>query len=253
VVEAAYPLRIGNVVIGALDLQSRYHEAFSASDSPIFQSLADNIAVAIDNARLFEQTERRLQENQHLLEQMRSAVSEVERLNRQLTQQVWSEYLDNSGGQLSIDVDFHNNIVQRGLDWTPTLTESMEFNHVVQKQTRDGVIVTTPLRVRGLVIGAMEFEVEGEALTPEDIDLVQAVAERFGLAVESTRLYEESRRVAQRESMLNEIGGRLQRSNTIDAVLAEAARGLQNTIGANRVAIRLGSPPTKTPGNGGTL
>jgi len=251
-VEAAFPLKINDVVIGALDLQSRLIDAFASEDTPIFQSLADSIAVAIDNARLFEQTEERLQENQRLLEQQRGAVREVERLNSELTQQVWSQYLANNSGELSVDIDFHNSVVRRGNDWTPTLSEAVEFNHVVQKPTRDGVIVSTPLRVRSQVIGAMEFELEGEALTPEDVDLVQAVAERFGLAVESTRLYEESRRVAQRETTLNDIGSRLQRSNTVDAVLSEAAHGLQTSLGASRVTIRLGAPP-KGNGNGGEL
>ena len=243
VVEAAYPLRIGATIIGALDLQSRIQGAFSDEEVPIFQSLADNIAVAIDNARLFEQTEQRLQENQRLIEQMRSAVREVERLNRQLTQQVWTDYLDSKDTQLSVDVDFSNNLVRRTEDWTPTLNEAIETNQVVQKPLRDGIVVSVPLRVHGLVIGAMEFELAGEVLAAEDIDLVEAVAERLGLAVESTRLFEESRRVAQRESMLNEIGSRLQRSNSIDSVLTEAARGLQNSLGAHRVAIRLGPPP----------
>ena len=199
VVEAAYPLKIGATVIGALDLQSRVQGAFSDEEVPIFQSLADNIAVAIDNARLFEQTEQRLQENQRLIEQMRSAVREVERLNRELTQQVWTEYLGSKSSQLSVDLDFSNNLVRRTDDWTPTLNEAMTSNQVVQKSTRDGVIVSVPLRVRGLVIGAMEFELAGEVLAAEDVDLVEAVAERLGLAVESTRLFDESRRVAQRE------------------------------------------------------
>ncbi len=250
VVEAAYPLRIGATVIGALDLQSRVQGAFSDEEVPIFQSLADNIAVAIDNARLFEQTEQRLQENQRLIEQMRSAVREVERLNRELTAQVWTEYLGSKGTQLSVDLDFSNNLVRRTDDWTPTLSEAMASNQVTQKPTRDGVIISVPLRVRGLVIGAMEFELAGEVLAAEDVDMVEAVAERLGLAVESTRLFDESRRVAQRESMLNEIGSRLQRTNSIDSVLTEAARGLQNSLGASRVAIRLGPPP-KANGNGG--
>lgn len=249
-VEAAFPLKIGNTVIGALDLQSFYPTSFAENDVPVFQSLADNIAIAIDNARLFEQTEQRLRENQRLLEQTRSTAQEVERLNRELTRQAWSHYLEKRTEQLSIDIDFGSSIVRRSEEWTPTLTEAVEFNHVVQKSIRDGVSVSMPLRVRGQVIGAMEFELDGEALTPEDIDLVQAVGERFGLAAESTRLYEESRRVAQRETMLNEIGGRLQRTNSIDSVLTEAALGLQTSLGANRVAIRLGAPP-KALDNGG--
>ena len=242
-VEAAFPLKIGETVIGALDLQSRFASAFNADEVPVFQSLADNIAVAIDNARLFSQTEERLRENQHLLEQMRGAVSEVERLNRELTQQVWTQYLSSKGGQLSVDVDFSNNVVRHTGDWTPTLDEAVQTNGLVHTPIRDGMMLSIPLRVRGLVVGAMEFELVGESLSPEDIDLVQAVAERFGLAVESTRLYEESRRVAQRETMLNEIGSRMQRTNSINALLSEAARGLQTSLGANRVAIRLGTPP----------
>ena len=104
--------------------------------------------------------------------------------------------------------------------------------------------VSVPLRVRGLVIGAMEFELEGgEALAPEDIDLVLGGRRALRAGGRKHRLYEESRRVAQRETTLNEIGSRLQRTNSIDAVLAEAARGLQTSLGANRVAIRLGTPP----------
>ena len=52
-------MRIGEAVIGALDLQSKMRDVFSDEDAPIFQSLADNVAIAIDNARLFEETERR--------------------------------------------------------------------------------------------------------------------------------------------------------------------------------------------------
>jgi hypothetical protein len=93
----------------------------------------------------------------------------------------------------------------------------------------------------------MEFELDGMRLTPEDLELVSDVSERFGLALESTRLYEESLRVAQRESVLNEIGTRLQATRSVDSLLSEAARGLQTSLGAHRVAIRLGTPPK---GNG---
>ena len=72
---------------------------------------------------------------------------------------------------------------------------------------------------------------------------MNGVAERFSLALESARIYEESRRVAQRESTLNQIGSRLQTTNTVDTLLAETARGLQASLGATRVAIRLGAPP----------
>jgi GAF domain-containing protein len=143
---------------------------------------------------------------------------------------------------LAFTVDLSEDKTQPSAEWTPALAEAAQQNILIQKREGEQSIVAVPLQVRGQAIGAMEFEFDMGALTPEDIDLVQTVAERFGLAVESARLYEESRRVAQREAMLNEIGSRLQSSNNIDGVLSEAARSLQSSLGAQRVAIRLGTP-----------
>ncbi|HLU11921.1 MAG TPA: GAF domain-containing protein [Oceanobacillus sp.] len=246
--EAAFPLRIGDQIIGALDLQSKIADAFHETDLPIYQSLADNIAVAIDNTRLVEQTTQRLLENQQLVQQMRDAMQQVERLNRQLTAKAWSDYLLGRESDMSVMFDAERNAVQRGTEWTPTLSQAVRENTIVQKQEGDQSIIAIPVQVRGQPIGALEFEVESGTLMPEDIELVQTVVERFGLAVESARLFDESQRVARREATLNEIGGRLQSSNNVDAVLSEAARSLQSTLGAQRVAIRLGSPGA---GNGG--
>jgi GAF domain-containing protein len=223
-------------------------DAFAETDLPIFQSLADNIAVAIDNARLVEQTDLRLIENQQLVEQMRRAVKEVERLNQELTSRVWSEYLAGREDELALTLDLIQHKTERTADWTPALSEAVQENDLVQTRERSTTTVAVPLRVRGQVIGAMEFEIEGGELTSEDIELLQTVGERLGLALEGARLYGESRRVAHREAMLNEIGGRLQSSNNVGGVLTEAARSLQTSLGAQRVAIRLGTPHS---GNGG--
>ena len=52
--EAAFPLRAGNRIIGALDIQAVQAEAFSEDDIAVLQTLADQVAVAIDNARSYE-------------------------------------------------------------------------------------------------------------------------------------------------------------------------------------------------------
>lgn len=247
VAEAAFPLRIGDQIIGALDLQSKVTDVFTETDLPIYQSLADNIAVAIDNTRLVEQTGHRLRENQRLVEQMRDAMQQVERLNQQLTAKAWSDYILGRENELAFSFSEREG-TSTGAEWTPGLRQAAQQSTVVQQHEGEQSVISVPVLVRGQAIGAMEFELDVGVLTPEDIDLVQTVAERFGLAIESARLYDESQRVARREAMLNEIGGRLQSSNKVDAVLSEAARSLQSTLGAQRVAIRLGSPDG---GNGG--
>ncbi|MGB0388268.1 MAG: ATP-binding protein [Ardenticatenaceae bacterium] len=53
--ELAVPLRVGDVVIGALDVQSVKPDVFYKDDIAVLQTLADQMAVAIQNARAFEQ------------------------------------------------------------------------------------------------------------------------------------------------------------------------------------------------------
>jgi GAF domain-containing protein len=250
-VEAAFPLSIGENIIGVLDMQSKVNTAFEDDDIPTFQSLADHLAIAIDNARLFEETEKRLQENQQLVEQTRRAAADVERLNQQLTGRFWEEYLSAQSDSLGLNMDFKSKASRKDEEWTTTLQDAMSFNHPIQ-QAHDGEtqVIAVPVRVRGQVIGAMEFELEDSGnLSPEDLNLMEEVGEQLGLAAESNRLFETSQRVAQREALVNEISTRLQASNNVEMTLNEAARSLRTTLKANRVTIRLGTPP---PSNGHT-
>ncbi|MDX2163529.1 MAG: GAF domain-containing protein [bacterium] len=249
VVEAAFPLRSGTTVIGALDMQSKQANAFPDDELPIFQALADNIAIAIDNALLLEQAEVRVAENKRLAEQSAQALREVERLNSQLTADSWRDYLATQGaGGVTIDFDKYETTT-RSADFTPTLSEALRFSHVVQRETDDGLIIAAPVLVRGQVIGALELELEGkDPVDPQVLDLIETVCERLGLSAESARLYEESRRAAHREATLNEIARQMQATNSINTIMAEAARGIQRSFGAERVAIRLGPPPSATNG-----
>ncbi|MCC6191997.1 MAG: GAF domain-containing protein [Anaerolineales bacterium] len=56
--EAALPLRVGDRLIGALDVQSRSLNAFNQADIEVLQILSDQLAIAIENGRLFARQER---------------------------------------------------------------------------------------------------------------------------------------------------------------------------------------------------
>jgi GAF domain-containing protein/DNA-binding response OmpR family regulator len=75
--EMGLPLIIGDTVIGALDIQSRRIDVFFEEDIATYQLLADQLAVAIYNAQLREQTDSR--------------IGQIDRLNRQLTRDAWQE------------------------------------------------------------------------------------------------------------------------------------------------------------------
>jgi signal transduction protein with GAF and PtsI domain len=54
--EIAVPLLIRGRLLGVLDIQSDKPSAFTTQDLDVFETLADQLAVAIDNARLLEES-----------------------------------------------------------------------------------------------------------------------------------------------------------------------------------------------------
>lgn len=245
-VEAAFPLRIGDRVIGALDLQSKERDTFDREDlAQAFQTLADSIGLAIDNIRQYDRAEQRLQENQRLVEETREALRQVERLNQRLTGRIWTDYIGGAGYEIGASVDFEADKKLTQAELTASLKEAIENQQLVQTTTDEGrQIITVPLRVRGRVVGAMEFELdEDDPFTPDDLDLLNEVSDRFGVAVENVRLVNESQRTAQREALVNQIVGRLQTMNNVEDMVTEAAKGLRDALKANKIAIKLGTPP----------
>lgn len=252
-VETAFPLRLGDRIIGALDLQSKFVNAF---DDPnvvsAFLALADGTALAIDNVSQYENAQERLKENESLVKQAQETLAQVERLNERLTGRAWSEYLRERESDFDLSIDFDGGGFEaEAEDWSPMLREAVRANHLVQENYEDRQVIAVPLRVRGQVVGAMEFELdEARGFSPEDLDLVQQVGERFGLAAENARLVDESQRAAQREALVNQISTRLQSAHNVEGVLNEAARSLRDALKAGKVAIRLGAPPPDSQDGG---
>jgi signal transduction histidine kinase/CheY-like chemotaxis protein/HAMP domain-containing protein len=64
--EMALPLKLGGVIIGALDVQSTESNAFTEADVTLFTTLADQISVAIENANAYEISQQTLEEMKEL-------------------------------------------------------------------------------------------------------------------------------------------------------------------------------------------
>jgi signal transduction histidine kinase len=64
--ELAVPLRVGNKLLGVLDVQSPQTNAFDDNDLLVIETLADQIAIAIENARLYQAIQHELQERERI-------------------------------------------------------------------------------------------------------------------------------------------------------------------------------------------
>ena len=69
--ELSVPIQVGQEIVGVLDAQSPQLDAFDESDVMVLETLADQIAVAIENARLYEAVQQELAERKRAEEALR--------------------------------------------------------------------------------------------------------------------------------------------------------------------------------------
>ncbi len=233
--EVGLPLKFHGEVIGALDAQSTQPSAFSQEDLAVLTTLADQVAIAIENARLFGEAIQ--------------TVSELQVAQREYLQKEWSRVVANrqeigflyQQGKLT---PLSDNLKQMELD----LWHDLEAQGFVVKQ---GVGATTsqpgeagpalmvPITLRGQVIGAIDLQESDpdRVWTDDEISLARAVAEQVGLALENARLVEETQRRAEREHLVTAITTRLRVSNDPQVILQTAAAELRQALQASTAQV----------------
>ena len=77
--------------------------------------------------------------------------------------------------------------------------------------------------------------------------MIAAVNERFSLAAENARLYEDAQKATLQEQRVNDIAARYQQVTSIDELLSITVAELSETLGARSGAIRLGRLETDAP------
>lgn len=190
--EMALPLRVGDEIIGALDVQSTKEEAFDQEDVAALESLADQIAIAIQNARLFEQGQ--------------IALEDASRAQQLYIDDQWSKFVEEQAemtyeyrlsGVPSLEDDQIPEIAQVWLEEKLVIAGDGDWNnHAIDSSATSSVrsALAVPIKVRGQTIGVLDLqEVDDERAWSEDeIALIQTVADQLGQALEGARLFEQS-------------------------------------------------------------
>lgn len=221
--EAALPLRSRGRVIGALSVQSARANAFDEDTVRVLQNLADQVAVAIDNARLFT-------ESQEALEASRRAYREASR-------QAWDALSANRP-----DWGYRYNrqtVAPVSGPWQPEMVRAVQDGRSL---IREGSLVT-PIRVRNEVIGVLTFRKKNpiDHWTREEVDTIETLIEQVGQAIDSARLYQETQQRALREQITGEVTARIRESLDIESMLKTAVREVQRALELPEVTVHLGA------------
>ena len=247
--EMAVPVFDGERIIGALDVQSTAPRAFAPLDVQVLETLADLLAVAIRNARLFEEKTRANAEQERLIQMADANMREIQRLNQQLTRIGWSQFLEQQPEIAGVTL--RDGTLGADADWSQPLIEAARAARpVVMPSSGDSSPVAVPVLLRGEVIGAIEVEPDGSLLPADVVDVVEAVAQRLAISLENARLFEEANLATAQEQRINTITTQYQSVSSVDDLLRITLTELSETLGARRGAIRLGSAG---PANGDSV
>lgn len=213
--EVALPLLVANEIIGALDVQSTKTNAFSEEDVSILSALADQVSIAIQNARLF-------QKSQEALEQAELAAA-------QLGEQQWSKFMARQHIQ--------------GYHFDGIAAKQLGDSHQTSPNS-----LAIPLILRGKQIGTLKLSTSDPKRSWDDdeIALAQATAERTALAIENARLLQEATRRASKERTIGQITSKISGLVNLENILQITLKELGNNLPDTDVAIQFLS---ENPGN----
>jgi len=231
--ELGLPLRASGNTLGVLDVQSTEERAFTDDDVAVLSTLADQVSLAIQNARLFEQTRRSL--------------SEAEALYGQYLQEAWSR-LPRTGAAIGVRYTA-GGIQPLQADELASAKASGDGDHTAPPPVTSDkpTSVEVPIILRGEQIGKLRIHVPGaRRLKPDQMDMVRAVAERVALSAENARLFEETTRRAQRERLVTDISTKIRGTNDPQQMIRTAIEELREALGVTRVEVISPTETTKT-------
>ena len=234
--EMAVPLMSGSKIIGALDIQSEQPNAFTKEDIDVIQTLADQVSIAIENARLFDSTQKSL--------------SEAETINRQYIHSEWTS-LATTDNILGFRYTVAGATPLESLIEADEIKKASETGQTVTETDYQSgqAILAVPIKLREEVIGVLDIRTPGKRnWTQDEIGLVQAVAERVAVSAENARLFDQTTSRAERESAVSEITSKIRSTNNSDEMIQIAINELKQTLNLKDVRIVPYNPPKS--GNG---
>ena len=237
--EAALPLRARGQIIGALTVQSDQPGAFDENSIAVLQTMADQVAIALENARLFTQ-------NQAALETTQRAYGELSRRG-------WVELL-----RTQPDIGYRSSkmgIAPTTESWRADMEQAVQTGSVVQGNgtgdtNRYPLIV--PIKVGNTVIGILDTykPIADGPWNEEEIAILEALADQLGLALEGARLYRDAQQRASREQLTREIADKMRQATSVEEIIQTTVDELFHTLGTSRAFVKLGllSPADDTDG-----
>jgi len=241
--EMALPLNIRGRTIGVLDVQSTAPGAFSENDANTLAILADQVAIAIENARLFGQIQQ--------------AREEAETLYAQIQRQEWSAFIRQESRVGYRQTATGGRRLAKPVE-TDEIRQALVDGQVIVHDGKGGrsqPTLAVPVKLRGQTIGVLNIKAptRDRKWNQDEINLAQAISDRLALALDNARLLQESQRRAAKEARIGKMSARIGASINMRNVLQAAVEELGRALPGSEVVIQFQNEQDDTPKHGEVL
>lgn len=224
--EMGLPMKIGDQVVGVLDVQSTIRNAFSPDDVDVLQTIANQLSSALEKAQL--------------LKQYSNSLEEAREASRSATHQTWQQHLRRTRRhyayryrQMQVETIQPAEMDLQQVLWEKELTGSQNNSSIST--------IAVPIKLRDETLGFVNVQVSSTSVTNEMRSLIENAVNRMAFSLENVRLLEEIQIRAERERTVSEIATRVRSATDIESILRTTASELGKSLGVSEVTVSLKS------------
>jgi GAF domain-containing protein/ActR/RegA family two-component response regulator/anti-sigma regulatory factor (Ser/Thr protein kinase) len=269
--EVAIPLKLKDRVIGVLDAESDRFFAFTPKDVRILSQLASQIAIAIENSRLFQEEKKRSLQLALINDVGRKVVStlDLDRLLQRVIEGIQINFkynhvslflMDESSDELVLKTYLGEDggSVQEGLrlkvgvgmvGWTAKSKKTFCSHDVSQEpkyipaipQTKSALSV--PLKSGQKVLGVLDVEsFRINAFDDQDVAVLETLADFLATAMNNVKLYEETKKKAHRLALTDQINRAISSTLDLEGIFKIVSEELKRVVEYHRISLSFWRP-----------
>ena len=269
------PLRRGTRTVGVISVQSYQKKAYNDDDLSLLTGVANYFTVALQNASLFAQTQKRVSQLDainHVAQSVGQQLDETQLLET-ISNQVqgvipydtfYVGLYDKAQNSMSFPIFYEDGDKKQApvIEVAPhsytrrIIDEKRPFLIIKEPSHENPAIVPTGLSVQDIaervslvfvpltvgleVIGVMSVQSKlQKAYSEDDMTLLSGIASYFTVAWQNASLYAQTRKRAERERLVNEIAQQIQRTVSVESALQTAAQALGRALQTSQTEISL--------------
>jgi GAF domain-containing protein/HAMP domain-containing protein len=273
------PISVRGEIVGKLGVLGEKPGEWTEDEREIVQAVADEVAVALEQARLLEEVQRRAAQLETAAEVARDAsgLLDIDTLVKRTAHLILQRFGYDHIAVFLLDEDHRiaelhevageageamlkdGLLIEVGSDSIIGHVTATGEQYLAQNTSNDPLFqphaelpdtkseLAIPLIVGQRVLGALDIQDRSPGVfDPDDIAVLQILSDQLAVAVQNARLFQDTLERARREQTVLELSSEIRQHEDVEGMLRTAVEEMRTALGASRSRIKLFDQPIQT-------